>query len=161
MAIYRDRLVDIPDHTYRQLNKKTRTEYVYVYTEYFRNENGKARNRSKAIGVFDPDSKRMHPNDNYFKIFEVPMERVESDVRNVGFSAVTEACFKELGLMGILCDVFGDRVAKMIRSICAYIVKEGCVMISISDLIQLVIMIFVILDYIDKHRNHHHDNKKN
>ena len=34
-------------------------------------------------------------------------------------------------------------------------------MISLSDLIQLVIMIFVILDYIERKRNHHNDDKKN
>ena len=133
MAIYRDRLVDVPNHTYKQLNKKNGTEYVYIYTEYFRNESGKSRNRSKAIGVFDSESQRMHPNDNYFSIMDVPMERVEGDVKNVGFSAVTQACFEELGIMEILCDVFDERTAKLIRSICAYIVKEGCVMSYIDD----------------------------
>ena len=133
MAIYRDRLVDVPNHTYRQLNKKSGIEYVYIYTEYFRNESGKSRNRSKAIGVYEPESKKMYPNDNYFAIVDVPMERIEGDVKNVGFAAVTQACFEELGIMKILCDVFGERAAKLIRSICAYIVKEGCVMSYIDD----------------------------
>lgn len=34
-------------------------------------------------------------------------------------------------------------------------------MISLSDLIQLVIMIFVILDYIEEKKRSNHNNKKN
>lgn len=127
MSVYKNEIVDIPKHSYSQ--KKGNTIYNYTYTEFYRNSEKKPRNKSVSTGVRITNKKgKMHPNDNYFSLMKIPQKRKETDVLNVGFTAVTEAGFGEIGLMEILSAAFGKTIATQIRSICAYMVREGCVM---------------------------------
>ena len=131
--VYRNRLVEIPeDKTYVQVNQKTGNVYVYMYTHFYRNADGKARNESKSIGI-KASGNMMYPNDNYYRLCPEAEERIESDVLNVGFTSVVQSCFQELGLSEILDNVFGSKCAARLRAICSYIVKEGCVMSYIDD----------------------------
>ncbi len=135
MAIYKEMIVPIPPHSYAQ--KVGKLMYNYTYTNFFRNEDGKARDKSKATGVrLDGSDTQMYPNDNYFSLFKIPRKRKESEVFNVGYAAVTKKAFDGLGLFEILSDVFGSRRAAQIRSVCAYMVKEGCVIAYIDHFSQ-------------------------
>ena len=133
--LYRDRLVNIPDsRTYIQINKKTGVAYVYLYTDFYRNSDGKTRNKSRSIGIrTSAEENKMHPNDNYYHLCSTTDESVESEVLNVGFTSVVQSCFDELGLSEILICIFGSRFYARLRTICAYIVKDGCVMSYIDD----------------------------
>ena len=98
-----------------------------MYTHFYRNADGKAKNESKSIGI-KASGNMMYPNDNYYRLCPEAEERIESDVLNVGFTSVVQSCFQELGLSEILDNVFGSKCAARLRAICSYIVKEGCVM---------------------------------
>ena len=127
MSVYKNEIVDIPKHSYSQT--KGDSIYNYTYTEFYRNSDKKPRNKSVSTGVRIKGMKgKMHPNDNYFSLMKIPRKRKETDILNIGFTAVTEAAFDELGLTEILSSAFGKMTAAQIRSICAYMVREGCVM---------------------------------
>lgn len=133
MALYRDRTVEIPKHTYRQKRARSGLEYIYLYTKSFRNEAGQSRHHSTLIGLYDPATGRMHPNDHYYELLDVPNDMTDGEIYNVGYAAVVEACFEDLGMLDTLEKAFGTTRAKELRSIAAYMVKEGCVMSYVDD----------------------------
>ena len=73
MSLNSNTLVDIPDD--EGVHVKTAglkgEKYVYKHVQYFRDTQGKPRNKSKAIGKYDADSGKMLPNNNYFEMYNV------------------------------------------------------------------------------------------
>jgi hypothetical protein len=73
MAAFIKTLVYIPDdkgiHT--KIAGAKGEKYVYKYIKYFRNENGKPRNKAIAIGKLDQASGMMYPNNNYFQTYNL------------------------------------------------------------------------------------------
>ncbi len=104
MAIYQDKIVDIPPKTI--LHKRKNIRYVYIYTKFYRNKDGNARNRSLCIGKQISDTK-MNPNDNYYCHFSIEKETDDIEIVRIGYSMVVEKCFKETGLDKILSNSFG------------------------------------------------------
>ena len=70
MAIYSKTPIDIPDDIGVHVKSAGAKgeKYVYKYVKYFRNKEGKPRNKSKIIGKLDEATGKMFPNDNYFEI---------------------------------------------------------------------------------------------
>lgn len=131
--IYRERVVDIPPHTYTQKKLGSGQEYIYLYTKSYRNELGQSRHHSSVIGLYDPASGKMHPNDHYYELLGIAKESINGEVYNVGYSAVVESCFQDLKLIDVLTMVFGAERAHELRAIAGYMVKEGCVMSYVDD----------------------------
>ena len=131
MAIHRDMVVDIPEHAYIQ--RRGGREYVYMYTRFFRTEEGKPSNESVAVGALtDGDDWVMHPNDNYLRIYRVAPPGKQNESACVGYTAVVDSAFEDLGLLEALAAAFGDRDAKRIRTVAAYMAKEGSVLSKIG-----------------------------
>lgn len=137
MAIHRDVRVEVPERTY--VHRKRGSGYVYRYTKFFRNEEGKPRNESVAVGMLcDDDETMMWPNDNYIQMFgdprpREPAPRRESGSVNVGYTAAVERCLEELGLYDMLVEAFGEGRAEKIKTLCAYVCREGAVMDYVDD----------------------------
>lgn len=68
MSSYENMLVDIPDRTYRQ--KKNNVSYIYFYTNFFRSQTGKSRNKSLCIGKEDNKTGKIFPNKKFFDLFK-------------------------------------------------------------------------------------------
>jgi hypothetical protein len=63
-------------------------------------------NKSVSIGKFGPESGKMIPNNNYFRLFDVPSvntqpEIVGTSVFDYGFSYFMLKCARETGLLGV------------------------------------------------------------
>lgn len=131
MAIHRDMVVDIPEHAYIQ--RRGGREYVYMYTRFFRTGEGKPSNESVAVGALtDGDDRVMHPNDNYLRIYRVAAPGRESSLARVGYTAVVDSAFGDLGLSEALEAAFGEKEAKRIRTVAAYMAKKGSVLSNID-----------------------------
>ena len=73
MGFYGKSMVDVPDDDgvhVKSAGAKSE-KYVYKYVKYFRNADGKPRNKAKAIGKYDVASGKMFPNGNYFELYNI------------------------------------------------------------------------------------------
>jgi len=135
MAIYGKTLIDIPDD--KGVHVKTSgvkgEKYVYKYVKYFRNNEGKPRNKSKSIGKFDVATGKMFPNDNYFEIYQVDREIVDVNVWDYGYSFLILKVCRLMGLLDCLTDAFGKSKAMDIIIIAAYMIREGSAMDGVED----------------------------
>jgi hypothetical protein len=68
MVIVNKTLVDVPvrDGVHIKVAGAKNEKYVYKYTKYFRNADGKPRNKAIMIGKLDITSGKMSPNGNYY-----------------------------------------------------------------------------------------------
>lgn len=90
MAIHREMIVDIPEHSY--LQRKGGREYVYMYTKFFRRPDGRPSNRSMAVGMLTSgDDWVMHPNDNYLRMHHITIDQDALAVKAMGKKAKTAA----------------------------------------------------------------------
>jgi len=134
MAVYNNFLVDVPedDGVHVKIAGAKSEKYVYKYVKYFRNEEGKPRNKSKSIGKFDEVSGKMYPNSNYFEFYNIDPSLPDIDVWDYGYSyLVLQACSK-MGLLDCLSQAFGKR-AMDILVMASYIIREGGAMDGIDD----------------------------
>ena len=111
MPDYNKTLVDIPDDD--GVHVKTAgakgEKYVYKHVKYFRNTEGKPRNKSKAIGKFDSGSGKMFPNDNYFDLYHVDPSLPDVEVWDYGYSYLVLKACRDMGLFDCLADAFGEQ----------------------------------------------------
>ena len=137
MAVHRDVRVARPERTFVQ--GKGGTRYVYLYTEFFRNDEGRPRNRSVAIGALcGDDESMMWPNDNYMDIYGDPRPEEEAPPREsatvgVGYTAVVEECLRDLGLDEIMAGSFGEDLATRAKVICAHMCKGDSAVDYVDD----------------------------
>jgi transposase len=142
MAVLRKTLVDIPQGSgvhVKSAGAKAE-KYVYKYTKYFRNAEGKPRNKSVSIGKFDPESRKMIPNNNYFRLYDTPVVNTQPEIAGMsvfdyGFSYLVLKCARETGLLECLSDAFGDRAMDILVA-SAYIIREGNSMDGIDDWLE-------------------------
>jgi transposase len=134
MITYSDLLVDIPsgDGVHVKTAGSKSEKYVYKYVKYFRNEDGKPRNKAKAIGKLDVASGKMRPNNNYFELFKLDPAIPEVDVWDYGYTYLTIKACNELGLLDCLVKSFGSRAMDII-AMASYIIREGGAMDGIDD----------------------------
>lgn len=134
MGINKGEIIDIPTKTF--LSKKRKENYVYAYTNFYRNEEGKPRNRSICIGKAIPNTNQMNPNDNYYAYYKIERKQKEYEVYDIGYAEVVEQCFMETGLEKILSSVYGSDIAECIKVISAYLVNGGKSMNYIDDFLK-------------------------
>jgi len=134
MGIYKQTLIDMPDEPGIHVKPAGAKgePYVYIYTKYFRNKDGKPRNKSKAIGKYDPDTKKMYPNDNYFQMFQVQPTMPEVSVYDYGYSYLVHKVSRDIGLLDLLENIFGALSMDLII-MAAYMIREGNAMDGVSD----------------------------
>jgi hypothetical protein len=135
MAVYNASLVDVPDGD--GVHVKTAgakgEKYVYKYVKYFRNDEGKPRNKARAIGKFDPASGKMYPNSNYFDLYNVDRAFPDITVWDYGYSYLTAKVSRDTGLLDCLARAFGEQRAVDIVVMAAYMIREGGAMDGIDD----------------------------
>jgi len=107
-------------------------KYVYKYMKYFRNSNGRSRNKAKAIGKFDPATKKMYPNDNYFEIYHLDPTLTDILVWDYGYTYLVLKICSDLKLIDCLHKAFGERAIEII-AMASYIIREGNAMDGIDD----------------------------
>lgn len=134
MAILNQSLVDIPndDGVHMKSAGAKNEKYVYKYVKYFRNAEGKPRNKAKAIGKFDIASGKMYPNSNYFKLYNIDPILSDIDVWDYGYSYLVLKVCHDMGLFDCLSKAFGER-ANDILVMASYIIREGGSMDGIDD----------------------------
>ena len=109
-----------------------REKYVYKYVKYFRNEEGKPRNRAKAIGKVAGKSGMMTPNRNYFELFQVEPSIPHLSVLDYGFTYLVWKVCKSLGLLPLLEQTFGS-AAGSILAIVAFLLRDGGALDGMED----------------------------
>lgn len=128
-------LVDIPtDNGVHIKNAGAKGEkYVYKHVKYFRDAEGKPRNKSKAIGKYDVGSGKMFPNNNYYKLYNIDPSLPDVTVWDYGYSYIVLKSCEDMGLLECLINAFGEKRAMDIIVMAAYIIREGNAMDGIDD----------------------------
>jgi transposase len=135
VAIYKKSLVDIPndDGVHVKSAGAKSEKYVYKYVKYFRNDDGKPRNKAKSIGKYDVESGQMIPNNNYFEIYNIDPRLPDVTVWDYGYSYIVLKACRDMGMFACLTDAFGEKRAMDIVVMAAYIIREGNAMDGIDD----------------------------
>jgi transposase len=107
-------------------------KYVYKYVKYYRNEDGKPRNKAKTIGKYDEQTGKMHPNQNYYQIYDVDDEMAEVEIMNYGYTYLITDISERIGLTECLIRAFGNRAMDIV-AMAAYMIQEGNEMNGIDD----------------------------
>jgi transposase len=135
MAIYGRTLIDIPED--KGVHVKSTgikgEKYVYKYVKYFRNAEGKPRNKSKSIGKLDMETGKMYPNDNYFELYQVDPAMADVNVWDYGYSYLILEICKAMGLLDCLTQAFGTSYAMEVVIMAAYMIREGSAMDGLED----------------------------
>lgn len=134
MSISKYVLIDVPsgEGVHTKIAGAKGEKYVYKYTHYFRNAEGKPRNRATLIGKIDKKTGKMAPNSNYYELFKVSPGLPDAAVWDYGYSYLALKCCNDMGLTACLNEVFGARAMDIIAT-AAYIVREGSSMDAIDD----------------------------
>jgi hypothetical protein len=93
-----------------------REKYVYKYTHYFRNAEGKPRNRAILIGKIDVKTGKMEPNSNYYELFKITPGIPDAAVCDYGYSYLVLKCCNDMGLAACLNEVLGSQTIDIIVS---------------------------------------------
>jgi len=135
VALYKRTLVDIPDDEGIHVKSAgvKNEKYVYKYVKYFRNDDGKPRNKAKSIGKYDADSGKMLPNDNYFELYNIDQLLPDVTVWDYGYSYIVLKACRDMGLFKCLAEAFGENRTMDIIVMAAYIIREGNAMDGIDD----------------------------
>ena len=128
------KLVAIPED--KGIHIKTagvkREKYVYKYIKYYRNEEGEARSKAKAIGKYDETTGKMQPNGNYYEMYKIDAEMADITVLEYGYQYLIREISKKIGLTESLREAFGKEATDIIN-IAGYIIREGNAMDGIED----------------------------
>jgi transposase len=138
MATYNKTLIDIPDDEGVHVKSAGAKgeKYVYKHVKYFRNTEGKPRNKSKAIGKLDVSTGKMIPNSNYFDLYHVDISHPDVSVWDYGYSYLILKACNDMGLLECLVNSFGEHRAMDIVVIASYIIREGNAMDGIDDWLE-------------------------
>lgn len=127
-------LVNIPDdkgiHT-KSAGAK-REKYVYKYIQYYRNKEGKPRNKAKAIGKYDSISGKMFPNSNYFTIYNLDPMLPDVSVWDYGYSYLVLKACHDMNLWECLATVFPSNALDIVI-MSAFMIREGNSMDGLDD----------------------------
>jgi transposase len=135
MGIYTNAPVDIPDDhgVHVKIAGAKGERYVYKHVKYFRNNEGKPRNRSKSIGKFDSSTGKMFPNNNYFNLYHTEPSLPDVEVWDYGYSYLALKACRDMGLLDSLVNAFDEHRALDIVVMASYIIREGNAMDGIDD----------------------------
>ncbi|MDR1656096.1 MAG: transposase, partial [Deltaproteobacteria bacterium] len=126
-------VIDIP--TDKGVHVKTAgikgEKYVYKYTQYYRNNEGKPRNKSKVIGKVD-ESGKMIPNSNYYEMFNVIPDIPDLSVWCYGYTYLIQKSCKDMGLWECLQETFGDQTNEIV-AVVAFMIRKGNAVDDIDD----------------------------
>ena len=138
MAVHKEFLVDIPEGegVHIKLAGAKSEKYVYKYVKYFRNAEGKPRNKAKAIGKLDVSAGKMFPNNNYFDLYNIDPAIPNIDVWDYGYSYLVLKVCRDMGLLDCLISAFGEQRTMDIVVMASYIIREGNAMDGIDDWLQ-------------------------
>ena len=109
-----------------------REKYVYQYVKYFRNEDGKPRNRAKLIGKAADKPGMMIPNRNYFEMFQVEPSIPHLSVWDYGFTYLVGKICQRLGISSMIERVFGS-AANSILAIATFLLRDGGALDGMED----------------------------
>ena len=127
-------LINIPED--KGIHTKTAgakgEKYVYKYVQYYRNKDGKPRNKAKAIGKFDPASGKMFPNSNYFDIYNLDPILGDVSVWDYGYSYLILKACHDMNLWGCLTNVFKSHAMEIVI-MAAFMMREGNAMDGLDD----------------------------
>ena len=111
--------------------------YVYKVLKSYRNDKGQPTNTRKAIGRLDADSGMLIPNDTYYEFYSTPatVEVLPShdSVKSVGATFLLRHILSDLGVVGILKEVFGLRRAMAVIIAAIYMACRGNVFEHVLD----------------------------
>ncbi len=138
MAIHDETLVEIPEGegVHIKVAGAKSEKYVYKYVKYFRNAEGKPRNKAKAIGKFDVVTGKMFPNGNYFDLYNIDPAMPNIEVWDYGYSYLVLKACRDMGLFDCLIGAFGEERTMDIVVMASYIIREGGAMDGIDDWLQ-------------------------
>ena len=138
MATYSNTLVDVPDDegVHAKVAGAKGEKYVYKHVKYYRNSEGKPRNKSKAIGKLDASSGKMFPNSYYFELYHINQSLPDIFVWDYGYSYLALKSCKDIGIYDCLVRAFGEGCAMDIIVMASYIIREGNAMDGIDDWLQ-------------------------
>jgi transposase len=130
-------LIDVPvgEGVHIKVAGAKSEKYVYKYTKYFRNADGKPRNKAIMIGKLDPTNGKMTPNNNYYELFNVEPELADTSVWDYGFAYLVRKCSEDMGLLKCLTESFGAKSMDILVA-AAYIMREGNAMDGIDDWLE-------------------------
>lgn len=134
MAVCGKSLVNVPDDEGVHIKSAGAKgeKYVYKYVKYFRNNDGKPRNKAKSIGKYDVDSGKMVPNNNYFEMYNIDPALPDIEVWDYGYSYLVLKVCRDMGLLDCLTNTFASRGLDIVV-MAAYIIREGSSMDGIDD----------------------------
>jgi transposase len=137
MSISKYSLIDVPsgDGVHTKIAGAKGEKYVYKYTQYFRNAEGKPRNRAILIGKLDAETGKMEPNSNYYELFKIALGMPDTAVWDYGYSYLVLKCCNDMGLTACLNEAFGVKAMDIIVA-AAYIIREGSSMDAIDDWLE-------------------------
>ncbi len=137
MSISNYSLIDVPsgEGVHTKIAGAKGEKYVYKYTHYFRNAEGKPRNRAVLIGKIDAKTGKMMPNSNYYELFKITPGIPVTAVWDYGYSYLTLKCSKDIGLTACLNEVFGGQAMDIIVT-AAYMIRMGSSMDAIDDWLE-------------------------
>jgi len=137
MSISKYSLIDVPsgDGVHTKIAGAKGEKYVYKYTHYFRNAQGKPRNKAILIGKIDAETGKMAPNSNYYELFKIIPGIPDAAVWDYGYSYLALKCCNDIGLTACLNEVFEGQAMDIIVS-AAYIVREGSSMDAIDHWLE-------------------------
>ena len=138
MSAYNKTLVDIPDDegVHVKIAGAKGEKYVYKHVKYFRNAEGKPRNKSKTIGKFDAGTGKMYPNSNYFDLYHIDLFLPDVSVWDYGYSYLVLKACRDMGLFECLTHAFGEQRAMDVIVMASYIIREGNAMDGRDDWLQ-------------------------
>jgi hypothetical protein len=137
MVFCNQKLVDLPhgDGVHIKIAGAKNEKYVCKYIQYFRNADGKPRNKAVVIGKYDPVHNQMRPNAKYFELYSIAPEFSDTEVYDFGFAYLVHKCAEDSGLLPCLSEAFGER-AMDILVIAAYTLRESNAMDGIDDWLE-------------------------
>lgn len=110
--------------------------FVYKRVKYFRDKKGHPTSQSKCIGKVDESTGKMHPNMNYYTMYDAPLPT--ADKEEFAFTYIVIKIANCLGLFKSLISAFGEKIATLILAIAAYIISSDSIMLGIEEWIEKV-----------------------
>ncbi|MDR0751821.1 MAG: transposase, partial [Christensenellaceae bacterium] len=110
--------------------------FVYKYTDYFRNAEGKPRNSAICIGKVDSQTGLMIPNKNYYLTYECVNSLNLPNSFHFGYSFIVEKIAHDIGLDECLKIAFGENRANAIMKIAAFTILNGSAIYVIEEWLE-------------------------
>jgi len=124
---YKQTLIDVPKEKGIHIKKagNNNEKYVYKYTKHYRNKNGQTRHQATIIGKHDQKTNKMHPNNNYYKLYQTNPPLQNLTIQDYGYTYLIQKISQTTGLLNTLTQTFNKQHAQDIITTAAYMIKEN------------------------------------